>query len=165
MTLPKAFAIDQRRLGNICSKSQLEAELCAGRQPIGTVTTNTPLLEQPLSGPAYAVSGFGKLPRLAFILRGQVTIIPQAESRSVRGGLLRTTVPVVPDAPIGHFRLTLLGGSKGYLVNTRNLCSSPTVATVAYVGQNGKRHRERVKAKTPCKGKARKGKKASNPPR
>ena len=36
VTLPKAFAIDQRHLGNICSKAQLEAESCAGRQPIGT---------------------------------------------------------------------------------------------------------------------------------
>ena len=34
--------------------------------------TETPLLDAPLSGPAYAVSGFGKLPRLAFILDGQV---------------------------------------------------------------------------------------------
>ena len=59
MTLPKAFEIDQRHLGNICSRSQLEAEHCAGRQAIGTVETTTPLLDQPLKGPAYAVSGFG----------------------------------------------------------------------------------------------------------
>ena len=44
-----------------------------------------------------------------------MTIIPQAESTSVKGGHLKTTVPVVPDAPIGHFRLTLFGGKKGYL--------------------------------------------------
>ena len=88
VTLPKAFAIDQRHLGNICSKSQLESELCAGRQPIGMVMTKTPLLDAPLSGPAYAVSGFGKLPRVAFILDGQVRVIPQAESASVRGGHL-----------------------------------------------------------------------------
>ncbi len=124
VTLPKAFAIDQRHLGNICSKSQLESELCAGRQPIGTVMTKTPLLDAPLSGPAYAVSGFGKLPRVAFILDGQVRVIPQAESASVKGGHLRTVVPVVPDVPIGYFRLDLFGGKHGYLVNTRDLCAS-----------------------------------------
>ena len=73
VTLPKSFAIDQRHLGNICSRAQLASEQCAGRQPIGMVTTETPLLDQPLTGPAYAVSGFGKLPHVAFILAGQVT--------------------------------------------------------------------------------------------
>ena len=150
VTLPKAFAIDQRRLGNICSKAQLEAELCAGRQRIGDVWVRTPLLDQPLSGPAYAVSGFGKLPRLAFILNGQVTIIPQAESRSIKGGFLHTVVPVVPDAPIGHFRLTLLGGNKGYLVNTRSLCAAPSATIVKYTAQSGKRRTQRVRVKTPC---------------
>ena len=112
VTLPKSFAIDQRHLGNICSKSELETERCAGRQPIGSSWVRTPLLDQPLMGPVYAVSGFGELPRLTFILDGQVTLLPQAESRSVNGGFLRTTVPVIPDAPIGHFRLTLLAARR-----------------------------------------------------
>ena len=141
VTLPKAFAIDQRHLGNICSKAQLEAESCAGRQPIGTAMTRTPLLDAPLQGPAYAVSGFGNLPRLAFILDGQVRLVPQAESRSV-GGRLQTTVPTVPDAPIGHFRLDLLGGKKGYLVNTRSLCKGAAMIAVEYTGQNGKARSE-----------------------
>jgi hypothetical protein len=149
VTLPKAFAIDQRHLGNICSRAQLQSEQCEGRQPIGYAEARTPLLDEPLEGPAYAVSGFGKLPRVAFILDGQVRVVPQAESRSVRGRL-KTTVPVVPDAPIGHFRLTLLGGGKGYLVNTRSLCTSPAVATVQYVGQNGTKVTQRVRTKTPC---------------
>jgi hypothetical protein len=150
VTLPKAFAIDQRHLGNICSKSQLEAELCKGRQPIGNAWVRTPLLDEPLKGPAYAVSGFGKLPRVAFVLDGQVTLLPQAESSSVRNGHLKTVVPVIPDAPVGHFRLTLLGGSKGYLVNTRDLCASKTVAGLQFVGQNGRRRNQRVRVKTPC---------------
>jgi hypothetical protein len=152
VTLPKAFAIDQRHLGNICSKAQLAAERCAGRQAIGTVTTTTPLLDQPLSGPAYAVSGFGKLPHVVFILNGQVLIMPEAESSSVKGGHVKTTVPVVPDAPIGHFRLTLFGGRKGYIVNTRNLCAAPAGTTVSYTGQNGKTTSERVMTKSACSG-------------
>jgi hypothetical protein len=153
VTLPKAFAIDQRHLGNICSKTQLETESCAGRQAIGTVETRTPLLDAPLAGPAYAVSGFGKLPRLAFILDGQVRIIPQAESSSVRDGHLKTVVPVVPDAPIGLFRLDLYGGKQGYLVNTRNLCASPTKVQVDYTAQNGKTTAQKVRTKTACGGK------------
>ena len=136
VTLPKAFEIDQRHLGNLCSKAQLETERCAGRQPIGSVIDETPLLEKPLKGLAYAVSGYGGsgnvLPHVAFILDGQVTIIPQAESTSIAGGHLRTVVPVVPDAPIGHFRFTLFGGSQGYLVNTRSLCEAPAVIGVEF---------------------------------
>jgi hypothetical protein len=160
VTLPKAFAIDQRHLGNICSKAQLEAELCKGRQPIGNAWVKSPLLDERLSGPAYAVSGFGKLPRVAFILDGQVRLVPQAESKSVRNGHLRTTVPVIPDAPVGHFRLNLLGGNKGYLVNTRSLCSFPPVATLEFSGQNGRRHTERVRVKTPCGKQKRKAKRS-----
>ena len=32
VTLPKAFAIDQRHLGNICSRAELASKRCAGRQ-------------------------------------------------------------------------------------------------------------------------------------
>jgi hypothetical protein len=159
VTLPKAFAIDQRHLGNICAKSQFETERCRGRQPIGTAWVKTPLLDQPLQGPAYAVSGFGKLPRIMFILDGQVTILPEAESASV-GGKLRTVVPVIPDAPIGHFRLTLLGGSKGYLINTRDLCKAAAAATVEFTAQSGKHRTQRVKPKVPC-GKRKPAKRAS----
>ena len=151
MTLPKAFAIDQSHLGNICSKTQLQKERCAGRNPIGMVKTETPLLDEPLRGPAYAVSGFGKLPHVVFILGGQVTITPEAESSSVNGHL-RTVVPIVPDAPVGHFQLTLLGGKKGYLVNTRDLCAEPAVTKVQFTGQNGRRYAQNVKAKTRCGG-------------
>jgi hypothetical protein len=150
VTLPKAFAVDQRHLGNICSKAQLASEHCAGRQAIGTVEVKTPLLEAPLKGPAYAVSGYGKLPHLAFILAGQVTIIPEAESSSVKGGHLKTVVPVIPDAPIGHFRLTLYGGKKGYVTNTRSLCASKTVTVVQFRAQNGKKLTRKVRTKAKC---------------
>jgi hypothetical protein len=87
---------------------------------------------------------------VAFILAGQVTILPEAESVSVHGGQLQTTVPVVPDAPIGHFRLTLLGGKHGYLINTRDLCAAPTTTTVKFVAQNGKVVNQPVKTKAAC---------------
>jgi len=149
VTLSKAFAIDQRHLGNICSEAQLAQTKCAGRAAIGSAVTKTPLLDQPLAGPVYAVSGKGGLPRLAFVLDGQVPLVPRAQSSSVKGAL-KTVVPTVPDAPIGDFRLTLLGGKKGYLINTRSLCAHPVVSTVEYVAQSGKKLTQNVKAKAPC---------------
>jgi hypothetical protein len=152
VTLPSAFEIDQRHLGNLCSETELAATHCAGRQAIGTATTETPLLERPLTGPVYAVSGGGGLPRLAFILSGQVMLIPRAESSAVgKTGRLRTVVPTVPDAPIGHFRLDLYGGGRGYLTNTRSLCAAPAVSTIEFTAQSGRTVTRKVRTKTACK--------------
>jgi hypothetical protein len=156
VTLSSAFEIDQRHLGNICSEKELAAFQCAGRTPIGTAATTTPLLDQPLSGPVYAVSGSGGLPRLAFILNGQVTLVPRADTKSVGRGQLKTTVPVVPDAPIGHFELTVFGGKAGYLVNTRDICVHRPVTKIDYTGQNGKTYAESVKVKASCGKKSKK---------
>ncbi len=115
----------------------------------------TPLLEPPLQGNAYAVTGLGGgvLPHVVFILGGQVTVMPQGESVTINNGELKTTIPVIPDVPIGHFRLSLYGGHLGYLSNTQSLCSSPVTSTVEIEGQNGKSLDQRVKAKTACKAK------------
>jgi hypothetical protein len=153
VTLPPAFAIDQRHLGNICSEKELAEKQCAGRTPIGKATTMTPLLDQPLSGPVFAVSGSGGLPKLAFILNGQVNLIPRAETKTIiKGGAgqLQTTVPVVPDAPIGHFQLTVFGGKTGYLVNTRSLCAHRPVTNIEYAAQNGKTLSQKVPLKATC---------------
>jgi hypothetical protein len=149
VTLSHAFEIDQRHLGNICSEKELLEKQCAGRTAIGHASTKTPLLDAPLSGPVYAVSGGGGLPRLAFILNGQVNLVPRAETTTVKGKL-KTTAPVVPDAPIGHFALTIFGGKRGYLVNTRSLCTAPPTTKVEYVSQSGKRRSQTLKVKTAC---------------
>jgi hypothetical protein len=149
VTLPNAFEIDQRHLGNICSEKELAEKGCAGRTPIGRATTTTPLLDQPLGGPVFAVSGSGGLPRLAFLLKGQVNIVPRAITTTVNG-LLKTTVPVVPDAPIGHFSMTVFGGKTGYLINTRDICQHAPRARISYAGQNGKSRAETVGIKVSC---------------
>ncbi len=150
VTLPNAMEIDQNHLGNLCSKAELEATRCAGRQPIGVVKDETPLLEAPLEGRAFAVSGYKGLPHVAFILGGQVMIVPQAETKTVSNQRLRTTVPVVPDVPIGHFQLTLFGKSQGYLANTRNLCGKSAASIVQFTAQNGKTLRRDEPIKTAC---------------
>jgi hypothetical protein len=163
VTLPSAFEIDQSHLGNICTEKELIATQCAGRQAIGEATTTTPLLDQPLSGPVYAVSGSGGLPRLAFLLNGQVDLLPRAETTTLgSSGRLQTTVPVVPDAPIGHFHLRVFGGHQGYLQNTRDLCKHVPVIEVGFDAQNGRELTRRVPLKTACAAK-RKRHKARRP--
>jgi hypothetical protein len=79
-----------------------------------------------------------------------VSLVPRADAKTVKGGRLRTTASVVPDAPIGHFSLRVFGGKQGYLVNTRNLCERPPVVEVGFVAQNGKRLTRSVKTSTRC---------------
>ena len=62
----------------------------------------------------------------------------------------RTTVPVVPDAPIGHFRLVIFGGRQGYLGNTRDLCAFRPVVKVSFKAQNGDSRKQSVRTKTTC---------------
>ena len=149
VTLSNAFEIDQRHLGNICSEKELVETECKGRTAIGRASTTTPLLDQPLSGPVYAVSGSGGLPRLAFILNGQVNLVPRADTTTVKDRL-KTTVPVVPDAPIGHFHMTVFGGKRGYLTNTRNICTHAPTVNVAYLAQNSLRLKQAMKVKIAC---------------
>ncbi len=151
VTLSKAFAIDQRHLGNLCSEAELARTMCAGRQAIGTASTTTPLLDGPLQGPVYAVSGSGGLPRLAFVLGGQISLLPRGNVSTTRSGALKTEVPVVPDAAIGHFSLSLFGGKSGYLINTRSLCAAPPISRIAYTAQNGLRAEQKVKVRAACK--------------
>jgi hypothetical protein len=149
VTLPNALEIDQTHLGNLCAKSELETTHCAGRQPIGRVKDETPLLEAPLEGLAYAVSGYSGLPHVAFLLGGQVMVIPQGESKHTKEGL-RTEVATVPDVPVGHFQLTLFGAKQGYLANTRSLCQGAATTKVQYSAQNGKTLTQKVAIKTAC---------------
>jgi hypothetical protein len=125
--LPQSFQIDQANLGNICSETQLATQECAGRNPVGTASATTPILGSTLSGPVYAVSGSGGLPKLAVILHGPpadpVKLLVRGITSTV-GARILNTFPLVPDAPVSNFQLTLNGGPTGYLVNNTNVCGA-----------------------------------------
>ncbi|MBO0746708.1 MAG: hypothetical protein J2O47_00070 [Acidimicrobiaceae bacterium] len=125
VTLPPSLQIDQANLGNICSETQLATQECAGRNTVGTASATTPLLGSTLSGPVYAVSGSGGLPKLAVILNGPaadpVHLLVRGITTTV-GARIANTFPLVPDTPVTSFDLTLNGGPAGYLVNNTNVC-------------------------------------------
>jgi hypothetical protein len=153
--LPQSFQIDQANLGNICSETQLVQNECAGRNTVGTAQATTPILDTPLSGPVYAVSGSGGLPKLALILHGPPSMPIKLVVRGITstvGARIANTFPLVPDAPVSNFQLTLNGGPAGYLVNNTNVCGTST----------SKHKKKGRKASTVKKRKKKKGKKASS---
>jgi hypothetical protein len=74
---------------------------------------------------------------------------------SVKGGI-RNTFEAVPDAPVSKFVLSMKGGSKGLLVNSRDLCTATHRATVQMDGQNGKTYDTTPVLKADCGKKSKK---------
>jgi uncharacterized repeat protein (TIGR01451 family) len=138
VNLSKAYQVDQRHLGNICSETDLKRDECAGKQQVGYTWATTPLLDNGLQGPVYAVSGPGTLlPRLAIILHGQVNVLMRGDTSSVKGAL-HTSFTSVPDQPIDTFKLRINAGRHGYLVLNKDVCANPTSSGVDFVAQNSK---------------------------
>jgi hypothetical protein len=143
---------------------------CPAASRIGQATTNTPVLPNPLSGPAYFVShGGAKYPELVIVLQGDnVTIDLHGETAISKKGILTSTFNTVPDAPFSRFELSLPEGPYSALTaNGANLCKSgsltmPTELTAqdggAPIKQNTKVTITGCPKKKVVKHKAKKGK-------
>jgi len=150
ITLPTAILADQAALGNLCTEGALEDDRCAGRQRMGTARAVSPAYDAPLSGPVYAVTGSGGLPRTAYVLSGGGAELLLRGDINVVGQRIQATVEDVPDIPLDAFRLTLAGGKPGYLVLSRDICRRPAVAAVTVASQNGETVERRVPIEAGC---------------
>jgi hypothetical protein len=173
VTLPHAFFLDQSSLANVCTRVQFAARQCPKSSVYGYATAKSPLLDGPLKGAVYLRSSDNPLPDMVADLRGQVDIEVAGRIDTSHGGI-RTTFDVVPDVAVSKFSLTVRGGKKGLLTNSRNICGpskkarkgkkgrkAPVIRAIArFKGHNGKKANLRPKLRTPCgkKGKAGKGK-------
>jgi hypothetical protein len=158
-TFPKSEFIDQAHFRTICPRVQFAASQCPAGSVYGHVTVHTPLLDFPLTGPAYLRSSSHKLPDLVLALRGPAyqPIAFDAAGRvdSVNGGL-RVRFQTVPDAPFSKVIFTAQGAKKGLFQNSTNICRGTHRATLKLDGQNGKVSDSQPKLNAQCKGKAKK---------
>ena len=156
VTLPHSEFLEQSHIGTVCTRVQFAAKKCPAASVYGFARAVTPLLDKPLEGPVYLRSSNHSLPDMVAQLNGQFDIELAGRIDSVNERI-RNTFELVPDAPVTKFTLTLQGGKKSLLVNSRNLCAATSRADVKMVGQNGKRHNERPVVKNSCsKGELRK---------
>jgi hypothetical protein len=137
VTLPRSAFLDQGHIRTICTRVQFAAKACPQGAVYGHVRAFTPLLDEPLEGPVYLRSSNHKLPDLVAALHGIVDVYVVGRIDSHKGGI-RTSFETVPDAPVTKFVLTMQGGKKGLVVNSRNLCAAKNRADVRFTGQNGK---------------------------
>ena len=152
VTLPHSEFLDQGHIRTICTRVQLAAQDCPQRSIYGYARAKTPLLDDELAGPVYLVSSSHELPDLLADLRGQVNIqlhgvISAAKAR------IKTVFYPAPDVPVSKFVLTMQGGKRGLLVNSRDLCARPSFSFMNFKAQNGKKLvKKRLPLKVPACG-------------
>lgn len=156
LTLPHSQFLDQGHIGTICTRVQLAASACPARSIYGYARAQSPLLDQEVSGPVYLVSSDHELPDLLADLHGQVNVRLRGVISSAKARM-RTVFYPVPDVPVSRFTLTMKGGRKGLLVNSRDLCRRPNRSFLNFKAQNGKGLKvKKLPLRTPACRKARK---------
>lgn len=139
VALPHSEFLDQGHIGTICTRPQFQAETCPAASIYGTVSAKTPLLDEELHGNIYLRSSTHKLPDLVAAFRGgRISANLVGRIDSIHGGI-RNTFEFVPDVPVSKATFNFFGGSKGLLVNSRDICKAPAKATAKFTGQNGDR--------------------------
>jgi hypothetical protein len=136
--LPRSAFLDQSHFKTICTRVQYAAKSCPKGSIYGHVRAFTPLLSEPLEGPAYLRSSNHNLPDLVFSLHGLVDFEAVARIDSKNGGI-RASFTGVPDAPISKVVVDMQGASKGLIVNSTNLCGQKHRANVRLDAHNAKR--------------------------
>ncbi len=149
VALPHSEFLDQAHIGTVCTRVQFAADDCPPASIYGYAKAITPLLDQPVEGPLYLRSSNHLLPDLVAKLQGQISANLVGRVDSVHGGI-RTTFESVPDVPVKEFTLTMEGGKKGLLVNSRNLCKAPAKADVRFGAQSGKSEHIRPLVQNSC---------------
>ncbi|HYH54492.1 MAG TPA: hypothetical protein VD761_10215 [Solirubrobacterales bacterium] len=137
VTLPHSAFLDNAHIGTICTRVQFAAEQCPARSVYGHARAFTPLLAEPLEGPVYLKSSDNELPDMVAALDGIIDLDVAGRIDGVRGGRLRNIFDLVPDAPVTKFVLTLRGGKRGLITNSRNICKTVNRGAVKLTAQNG----------------------------
>ncbi len=127
VSLPAKLPARLSTLQKACTEQTFAANPanCPAASRIGEATTKTPVLPNPLSGPAFFVShGGAKYPELVIVLQGDnVTIDLHGETAISKKGVLTSTFNAVPDAPFSSFELDLPEGPYSALTaNGAHLC-------------------------------------------
>jgi len=150
VTMPHSLFLDNAHIGTLCTRVQFTADACPARAVLGFARAETPLLDQPMEGPIYLRSSSHQLPDIVADLHGQIgQIVLDGRIDSVNGRL-RASFESVPDVPVSRFELHLVGGSKGLVINSKDLCFHPQRALVRAVGQNGRPFSLESRLRLPC---------------
>jgi len=138
--LPKALPSRLTTLQKACLAVVFETNpaACPAASIVGHVKVITPILPEPLQGPAYFVShGNEAFPSLTMVLQGYGVTLQVISSTFIKKGITSGTLNAIPDQPFTSFELTLPEGKYSALAANTNLCKTKLNMPTAFTAQNG----------------------------
>jgi hypothetical protein len=154
VTLPKQLPSRLTTLQQACPEATFAANpaTCPAGSNVGVAKAVTPVLNEPVTGPAYLVShGGAAFPDLVVILEGQGIRLDLVGNTGIKKGVTTSSFETVPDAPITSFELRLPQGPHSALTSNLparvkgSLCGTQLVMPTTLTGQNGAQQKQNTK--------------------